>query len=290
MNKIILRYLNNIAEIEPNDGARLSRLVLNGQDVIKYPLKEGDTQKGYPSAILFPFPNRIKDGKYTYQGKVYKLKTNDLQSMNAIHGLVAFEPFEKVDLHENEVTLKYIYAGENEGYPFPFILKVNYKLSKDSLSLTATAVNNGHETMPYGFGWHPYFSFDGQKVSNYFLSAPERERFILNDRKLPTGDIEAVEINDFSLENLILDDVHRISDKVTEAETVLTWKTKKLTISHQSSMEKLKYLVLYIPTTRDCVAIEPQTCCTNSFNTEEGLLFLKPGEKSTFKIDVRLEG
>lgn len=289
MNRILLSTTKNLAEINPKEGAILTRLVLNNQEVLKYPLKEDEPRKGFPSAILFPFPNRIKDGKYELNGKTYHLKTNDLQSMNAIHGLVAFEEFEITEKSDEAVELRYTYTGDNTGYPFPYILKIKYTLTEQGLELMATAINNGKEILPYGFGWHPYFSFDHKKVSNYSIKAPPRERFLLNDRYIPTGDLEDVDDAEISLQNVMLDDVHRIKDEVQEAETALSFQNKKLIISHKASCEALKYLVIYIPPSRDCVAIEPQTCCTNSFNTGEGLLFLKPGEKSTFKIGVRLE-
>src|SRR5437762_1084573 len=41
------------------------------------------SRSGIP--VLFPFPNRIRDGKYTWGQKNYQLSTND-SAGNAIHG------------------------------------------------------------------------------------------------------------------------------------------------------------------------------------------------------------
>ena len=48
---------------------------------------------GFKGAVLFPFPNRIKKGKYSYQGKLYSFQINEPQRDNAIHGFVYDRPF-----------------------------------------------------------------------------------------------------------------------------------------------------------------------------------------------------
>src|SRR5712692_9930408 len=42
------------------------------------------TRSGIP--ILFPFPNRIRDGRFTWDGKEFQLPLNDGPQRNAIHG------------------------------------------------------------------------------------------------------------------------------------------------------------------------------------------------------------
>src|SRR5262249_916220 len=42
------------------------------------------TRSGIP--ILFPFPNRIRDGRFSWAGKEYRLPLNDPSGKNAIHG------------------------------------------------------------------------------------------------------------------------------------------------------------------------------------------------------------
>ena len=56
------------AKIILNQGASLQELTLNSVELIKdlEPLKYQDT---YASAILFPFANRIENGKYVFDGQ-----------------------------------------------------------------------------------------------------------------------------------------------------------------------------------------------------------------------------
>ena len=48
---------------------------------------------GSRSAILFPFPNRLRKGLYRYQGIEYQFPTEEKHKGNSIHGFVRKEPF-----------------------------------------------------------------------------------------------------------------------------------------------------------------------------------------------------
>ena len=53
------------------------------------------TRSGIP--ILFPFPNRIRDGRFAWEGKEYQLPTNDPSGKNAIHGFACRKPWRVVE-------------------------------------------------------------------------------------------------------------------------------------------------------------------------------------------------
>jgi aldose 1-epimerase len=290
VNLVLNNRNGDFAHIDLSLGAALTQLNLNGQDVIKYPLKDGEPKKGYPSAILFPFPNRVKDGKYTFEGKEYSLEMNDLEAHNAIHGLVAFETFELISRTPSKIVAKYVYKGLNEGYPFPFEIKVIYQLKESSLLFNVEVTNSGSGNMPYGFGWHPYFGFDGTSIGEMTLKAPKRRRMELNERYIPTGEYEVEKAQIINLKNNILDNVFAIEKEGSESEVTLRFKKKKLIVSQKTGKNKLNYMVLYIPPSRNCIAIEPQSCNTNAFNNDEGLLILASGKKNKFDISVSVEG
>ena len=80
------------ARIIPSYGASIDELVINNTKVITN-LKPLDYKKTYPSSILFPFANRINQGKYTYNGNNYNLECNENEASNALHGLVYNKSF-----------------------------------------------------------------------------------------------------------------------------------------------------------------------------------------------------
>jgi aldose 1-epimerase len=277
-------------KIDLSNGASLTHLFLNGEEVIKYPLKENDTTKGYPSAVLFPFPNRIKDGKYSFEEIEYALAQNDLESHNAIHGLVAFETFELVSKTNTKAICKYVYEGHIVGYPFPYELVLTYELKNSALAFQIEVTNTGDGNMPYGFGWHPYFGFSGESISEMSLKVARRKKIEIDERFIPTSEFEIERAGIIQLKNTILDNIFAVENEGTLSETVLRWKKKKLTVSQKTGKGKLNYFVLYTPSSRNCIAIEPQTCSTNAFNSGDGLLILKKGKKASFEISVSVEG
>ena len=275
--------------IDLSNGASLTHLVLNSEEVIKYPLKDNDPKKGYPSAVLFPFPNRIKDGKYFFEEIEYTLDLNDVDSHNAIHGLVAFETFELVSKTDSKAICKYIYEGHVSGYPFPYELVLSYELKNSELVFKIDVTNIGDGNMPYGFGWHPYFGFSGEAISEMSVKVPRRKKIELDERFIPTSEFEIENAGVLQLKNTILDNVFAVENEGGISETVLRWKKKKLTVAQKTGKGKLNFFVLYTPSSRNCIAIEPQTCSTNAFNSGDGLLILKKGKKASFEISVSVE-
>jgi aldose 1-epimerase len=61
-------------------------LNLNNHVVVKdlNPLTYDNT---YASSILFPFANRIADGRYDFEGKLYELNINQIEENNSLHGM-----------------------------------------------------------------------------------------------------------------------------------------------------------------------------------------------------------
>src|SRR5687768_8780872 len=78
----------SLAEIWPAHGfnclrwqARRHDLLYSAPDWTTNPVP---TRSGLP--ILFPFPNRIRDGVFSQAGREYTLPKNDSTAKNAIHG------------------------------------------------------------------------------------------------------------------------------------------------------------------------------------------------------------
>src|SRR5579884_954547 len=63
---------------------------------------QGDRPSRSGIPVLFPFPNRIRAGRYTWAGKTYQLPTNDPAGKNAIHGFALHSAWRVVDAGANE--------------------------------------------------------------------------------------------------------------------------------------------------------------------------------------------
>lgn len=94
------------------------------------------TEGAFAGAVLAPWPNRTKAGRYTFNGVEHLLPVNEEATGAALHGLLIDLPLHVVSQTDSEVQL----AGwleSSEGYPFGLDIAMTYRVSAD-LGLAAT--------------------------------------------------------------------------------------------------------------------------------------------------------
>ena len=258
--------------------------------------------ESYTSALLYPFPSRIRHGIYSFEGQDYALPFNDFGRDNAIHGFLHPRPFavigQKTTDTEAAITLRYDYPGDLKGYPFLFSLTVRYALDladdeSVAFSVSFEVVNTGPSRCPSAFGWHPYFTIatatDGPaSVDDLTLDIPATETVLLDENLLPVGQIPFADSGAFSLTDRTFDAVFVVDNQNPIVETVLSAPAHQVSLVVSQDTAVFPFLVVYTPQRRDCIAIEPITANVNAFNTGEGLRTLEPGETWGGTIGVRL--
>jgi len=263
---------NAFGRISLNEGGRLDVLNLNKTQLItKNPIF--NYKNSYASAILFPFANRINDGKYSFEGKTYNLKCNEVNRNNALHGLVYNKTFKTV---KKEITptfakleLQYNSNGNTLGFPFKYSISITYKLMQTSLSLFIKIENIDSKSFPFTLGWHPYFlSKDLSKSSLNFNSKVQVES---NLKMITTRTSQLKTTMPFQIKNNILDNAYKLEDDK------ILFKTPEY-ILNITSTEKNNFLQLYTPDISNLIAIEPTTGVSDSFNNKMGLKTLKPNQ------------
>ena len=148
--------------------------------------------------LLAPWPNRLRDGVYAWDGAEHVTPVTEPALGTAIHGLVRFVSWRVLARSADSVVLEHLLHPQ-PGYPFALRLRVGYELSADGLRVTTTAVNEGDADAPYGEGHHPYLAAPaGLRVDDCTLTAPAATRLLTDDRLLPTG-AEPVEGTPFDL-------------------------------------------------------------------------------------------
>ncbi|QQS50613.1 MAG: aldose 1-epimerase [Bacteroidota bacterium] len=241
----------------------------------------GNSFKG---CLLFPFPNRIDGGKYQFKGKQYQLNVNFSNENNAIHGLLFDKKFVKISqtIDEHHCSLVLSHSDKNlPGYPFAFQIDIAYTLNEQSeLSICTRITNTGNQNLPAGIGWHPYFTL-GCQIDHLRISFPAAEKYITNQRMLPTGEHDAY--NDFSnlkqIGNNRFDTCFKVAANSGQAETILYNSNLKggIKVWQNTGHNQYNYLQLYTPDHRQSIAIEPMTCLPNAFNINSEFLDLPPG-------------
>jgi aldose 1-epimerase len=241
--------------------------------------------------VLIPWPNRIEDGTYEFDGRRHQLSLTEPEHRNAIHGLVRGETWTVAEQERSRVLMTHALEPQ-PGYPFTLALELEYSLSDDGLRVRTTATNVGDEAAPYGSGAHPYLMTGCATVDSATLRIPASTVLHSNDRGLPVGS-EPVEGSELDFRSprpigaTVLDhaftDLERGDDglaRVELADRVSLWVD-----------ESYAYLMVFtgdpLPdVARRSIAVEPMTCPPNAFRSGEGVIRLEPGgsARSTWGI------
>src|SRR3954447_25316803 len=85
----------------------------------------GTVVGGWPGAVLLPWPNRVRDGRWTWQGRELQLQVASPEAPHAIHGLVGWQPWTVVSSAADSATVGTL-IEPHVGYPFRLAAAVDY--------------------------------------------------------------------------------------------------------------------------------------------------------------------
>lgn len=274
----------------PAQAANLLHLDFQGRNILDgyQTPEELMAAKWGKSALLFPFPNRLDRGKYTWLGQTYEFPINNAATQNAIHGFVRGEAFE-VDYvflaHDHaSILCSYTYDGSLEYYPFPFHFEVEFIIHDNGTFTVEVAVQNNHDQpIPAGFGWHPYFRLTDTSDA-HFLQLPPCEQVEINERMIPTG--QRRPFADFQRKKQVadtfLDNCFRVTRPTGSYALILESGGNRLTV--KASARQFPYFQVFTPPHRTSIALEPMSCNVDAFNSGEGIM-LEAGKEWKGKME-----
>jgi aldose 1-epimerase len=259
------------------------------------------TRSGHP--VLFPFPGRLRDGRFTFEGKTYQFPLNDSTKRHAIHGFTPRNPWRTADWNGDEefafVTGEFRLRDQLPEalgqWPADFKLSVTYRLYADRLRVDAMVENRGTGPLPFGLGYHPYFRLPGvtdPDVGGHVLKANVEQLWEADAENLPTGWRPDVPPElDFRqprpISETVLDNVFT---EVRGEEAGFGGLIELAELSHPAAAGRLRVLadpafrelVLFTPPHRQAVAVEPYTCSADAANlwargVKSGWRTLAPG-------------
>ena len=305
-SEISLSFDNQRAVVSPW-GASLRRYFMmeadGGATDILWGYSGGSHKKGGQGDVLFPFPGRIAEGRYSFDGQALQLECNDKEGPNAIHGFVRTLPWKthRADstCAEFDVRLDAEAYGRR-GYPFSLDIRVTYNLDSQGLSCSFAVQNIGHQAAPVAVGFHPYFTVGTSLIDEAEAKIPGAGYVEFNDRLVPTGTIVATGGADWDFR-----DYRRIGSRrfnhcyvqlERDAEGMATASLRHVGNGRMIDIlmdRSFSAVVVYTgdaiaDTPRRALAIEPMTCATDAFNHPEwGLKRLVPKESFMGRYTVR---
>lgn len=254
---------------------------------------------GAHGAILIPWPNRLADGYYRFDGVEHQLALSEPATRTAIHGLLRWRAWQVLEREPERVAMG-IRLHPSSGYPFMLDVRAEYTLTGDGLTVTSAARNVGERACPFGCGQHPYLSPGDGTIDGCELELPAATRVLADEaRGLPSGlasvagspwdfraarRIGAARL-DTGFTDLARDELGRATTRLTAPDGI---------ISELWVEEGYPFLQIYSgdglspERRRRGLAIEPMSCAANAFQSGHGLVRLEPGASLSARWGARL--
>ena len=200
MEMDVITYGGAITSLKvPNRDGVLENVVLGFDSISGYERKDNP----FFGALIGRFGNRIANGKFTLEGKEYKLKTND--GKNHLHGgdlgydrvIWTAEPMEG----EGDSSLKLTYLSKDmeEGYPGNLNITVIYTLTDDNeLDVSYEATTD--KATVVNLTQHAYYNLTGdftKDILGHEIVINADSYLPVNATLIPTGEIKKVEATPF---------------------------------------------------------------------------------------------
>lgn len=251
---------------------------------------------GAAGQVLAPWPNRLRDGQYTFQDERHQVALTEPETHSALHGLVRWLPWQLVDSFDSSVTCQCTLFAQ-PGYPWSLRLRTTWSLSAAGLTAEHSATNLSAAPAPFGFSVHPYLQVPGVAVDDLTLHLPARTRVLTDSRLLPVGvaKVDGTEW-DFTSPRRIgtqtldtafggverdPDDGSAVSLTGPDGSGVKLWADRSFNWWQVFTGDALP------GEHRRCsVAVEPMTCPADAFRTGRDLITLEPAE--TWRASWRL--
>lgn len=254
---------------------------------------------GAHGAPLVPWPNRLGDGRYRFDGVDHQVALTEPDKSNAIHGLLRWRSWEARH-HTADRVVMGSYLRPLSGYPFSLDVTVEYALGAEGLTVTTTAINLGDRACPFACGQHPYLSPGAGLVDECVLHLDASTRIVTDDRRqLPTGR-EAVagsaydfrsgrRIGDQPLDSAFTDLARDRDGRAwvrldrPGGDRVELWAD-----GHYPILELYTGDTLQPHRRRRGLGTEPMTAPPNALQTGDGVVRLDPGDSFSASWGVRL--
>lgn len=240
----------------------------------------------YRGTVLFPFPNRLRDGRYEFAGQEYRFDINEPATQTALHGLLNTYAADVVEDGQSLVA-SYQLDGSSKAYPFRVEVSLTYRLEEtEGLSVAAKVVNKDANAIPLGIGWHPYFSL-GVALEECRLQLPEVSRVEIDERMLPT-DEKVADARFMQPATLAAQQLDSCFELTESARNSVNFTSKQAGFGLQVWQEAMPFVQVYTPVDRQSLAIEPVSCNIDALNTGDGLTVLGSGQTFECAYGVRV--
>lgn len=287
-------------------GAALRTYAVDGREVLDGFARDAMAD-GSRGQVLAPWPNRVRDGRWTWEGVDLQLGLTETAKHNAIHGFVRWVAWDVAEATESRVSLTTTVCPQ-PGYPFRLALIATYALDDHGLTVTVTALNESTRPAPYGVGQHPYLATrtepagdaaPGSPLNDCLLTVPAATRLLTDDRGNPVG-TEPVDGTAYDFRSarrigdLVLDTA--FADLIPGRDGRTRVRLDRPDGSHTElwADESTRWLQVFSGDTlaevrrRQGLAVEPMSCPPGAFVSGIDLVVLDPSAEHTLRWGLQI--
>jgi aldose 1-epimerase len=321
--RLVLAVEGSEVVLAPAIGGSIARWLWRGREMLRdtppaaFASRNVRLMACYP---LVPFSNRIREGRFAFEGTEHCLERNFGDQPHTIHGTGwqrAWEVGAIVD-HEHPVTARELEELELSGFdrdaadfvtgtlaiallehvhlpvgpqsrawPFAFAAQQIVTLTPDFLALQMIVENRDERAMPLGFGWHPFFPRNSAEidveVAGVWHGDPER---------LPVAFEAPAPWRLSGWQRAAALDLDHCFRRATGGRIAMRWRDRGVGIELVAD-DVFRHLVVFSPPDRDFLAVEPVTNMNDAFNEagrgnpDTGTIVLAPGESASGTVLLR---
>ena len=265
-------------------GAELCSLIKDGKEYIW----EGNPNVWSNQApILFPVCGGLKNDKFIFDGKEYKL---------CKHGFAKVEMFKLNDKTEDYVSFVLSNNAKTmEQYPFKFDFYANFYIVDNGLKVEYKVVNKDKKSIYFAVGAHEGYAIDNIEDYKLVFEKGEQLKTFEIERGLLSGkstvdreNVKEIALNYdyFNVDAIILDNVNS-----KEVSLVNSISNKGVKVCFND----FKHLLIWTKPNAKFVCIEPWSAmpdlidCNNKIEDKPDITELKVGQSKTYKHEIIFE-
>lgn len=296
-----LKQGNTVVRISPSNGANVFSIEVAGIEYLVTPPDMHDFfGLFYGTPVMYPTPNRVRDATFRFEGREYRLVPN--LPPDRIHGLVFDADWQVISTETTDSSAVIQVALDvrkgskiHEQFPFPHRLVLTVEVTANAVRWTYEVDNTeGSAAVPFGFGLHPLFVYQGARESTY-VTVPASHLMEATDlfptgRLIPAGDLDYPLGDPVSLQGRNFDNLFWGLSPDEPARIEFRDKDREITMF---ASDTFSHVVLYSPEL-PVFSVEHQTSSTDAHNLhaagkveEASLQICPPGETCSGWVEYR---
>lgn len=280
-NRLTLRAGGIKLELAPSLGGSIWRFDAGTCPVLRPATERTTSVLDTGCFPLVPYVNRIRDGRFSCDGREIAIAPNMAGDPNPLHGQGWQSAWSVEEVTASRAVLAYPHhAGE---WPWTYQARQVFALDADGLTATLSCCNLSADPMPCGLGFHPYHPCDaGTRLTTHVDAA-----YTIDAQVLPVARVPAEGRYSLTDRQVCGQGLDNGFDGWGGRSTI-TWDGLTVTMSSPTA----RYFQLYSPIEGGLFVAEPVTHANAALNEDQsrwaelGIVMLAQGE--TMELAMRM--